>query len=80
MRMTILGLLLAGCSTGAKVETTCDASRWTEFVGQPEEAIYGVLGNLRVVHHGAAVEDGFNPDRLNAEIGQDGRVLGFGCY
>lgn len=78
--LSVLTLLFAGCSAAPEQSTTCNAKNWESLVGQPEEAIYGALGNLRVVHAGDAETDDINPDRLNAEVGPDGRVTRFACY
>lgn len=78
----ILVGLLAGCTATPPdpTETTCNASNWQELVGQPEEAIYGALGNLRVIKPDQAITKDYNPNRLNAVIGRDGRIERFGCY
>jgi hypothetical protein len=76
----VLLALLAACAESQDTGTTCNADNWSEFVGQPETAIYGVLANLRVVRAGEAVTQDFNPDRLNAEVGKDGRITRFACY
>ena len=83
MRGLVLIALLAGCTApqgSAPQDTTCNADNWAELVGQPEEALYGALGNLRVIRPGQPVTKDFNPDRLNAVIGRDGRIKRFGCY
>lgn len=85
MRALVIVGILAGCTpasgpNGLPSETTCNAANWQELVGQPEEAIYGALGNLRVIKPGQAVTKDYNPSRLNAVIGRDGRIERFGCY
>ena len=85
MRGLLAFALLAGCATlpdqtTQPVETTCNAANWQELVGQPEEALYGALGNLRVIKPGQAITKDFNRNRLNAVIGKDGRIERFGCY
>lgn len=88
MRGLVLLLICAGCSTSEStdgpavtdVPVTCDAKNWRDLIGQPEEALYGAYANLRVIHPGDDVTDDFNPNRLNAVIGADGRIKEFGCY
>jgi len=83
MRWLVASLLLGGCTAAApqlSSGSTCDANNWAELVGQPEEALYGALGNLRVIKPGQPVTKDFNPERLNAVIGTDGRIERFGCY
>lgn len=72
--------LVAGCTVQVPSQPICDASRWSDLVGQPEAAVYGALGNLRVIRPGEAITKDLNRDRLNAEIGTDGRIKRFGCY
>lgn len=79
-------LLLSGCATLPVDENstldqgTCNADNWRELIGKPEAELYGALGNLRVIHPGQPVTKDYNPNRLNAVIGADGRIKKFGCY
>ena len=80
-----LGLLLlcAACTAqtpAQNVPVTCNADNWAELIGKPEEALYGAYANLRVIKPGDPVTEDFNPNRLNAVIGVDGRIKSFGCY
>jgi len=77
--------LLGGCAAAPHpspldLGTTCDASNWNDLIGQPEEALYGALGNLRVIKPGQPITKDLNRDRLNAVIGSDGLIKEFGCY
>jgi len=83
MKWLIPALLLVGCSPlsqDAAEAPICNANNWATLVGQPEAALYGALGNLRVIKPGQPITKDFNPDRLNAVIGRDGRIERFGCY
>ena len=85
MRSLLVVVLLAGCAglpdqSVRPVEITCNAANWQELVGQPEEALYGALGNLRVLKPGQVITKDLNRDRLNAVIGKDGLIKRFGCY
>ncbi len=76
----VIALAVAGCEVTPQATTTCNAQNWQELVGQPEAAVHAALGNLRIVRAGAPVTKDFNPDRLNAEIDENGRVTRFACY
>ncbi|MBD3665623.1 I78 family peptidase inhibitor [Sulfitobacter aestuariivivens] len=81
MRGLLMVLLLAGCTGAApSPDITCNAQNWQELIGEPEEALYATLGNLRVVRAGKPKPADVNPNRLNAEIDKDGRIARFGCY
>ena len=80
MRALALLALLAACNTAENSSATCNADNWSEFVGQPETAVYGLLANLRIVRSGEPITKDFNPDRLNAEVGKDGNITRFACY
>ncbi|MGC1496240.1 MAG: I78 family peptidase inhibitor [Sulfitobacter sp.] len=73
-------LALAACNEAQSFDTTCNAANWQDLVGQPEAAVHSVLGNVRIIHAGDAVSTDINRNRLNAEIGKDGRVKRFACY
>lgn len=79
MRALLICIVLSGCAAQTG-QTTCNADNWRALIGQPEEALYGALGNLRVIRPRTDVTDDLNPDRLNAVIGEDGKIKEFGCY
>ena len=61
-----------------KAVETLTACLWSEFVGPPKGAVYGLSGNLRGACGGTTVDRGSEPDRLNTEFVCNGRVIGFG--
>ena len=60
----------------------CGASGMQGLVGQPRSVLATMLlpAGSRVINPGDAVTMDFRPDRLNIEIGTDGRIAKIGCY
>lgn len=60
----------------------CRASALQGLVGQPKTVLRTMLlpAGSRVINPGDAVTMDFNPERLNVEIGTDGRIAKIGCY
>ena len=91
--MLILGLAVAGCdqpapqspcgSDGADVSLSDGgAEKLQGLVGQPELVVRQMTlpQSARVIRPGQAITADFRPDRLNVEIGKDGRIGRIGCY
>ena len=60
----------------------CKASALQGLVGQPKSVLTTMLlpAGTRVIGPGDAVTMDFRPDRMNVEIGADGRIAKIGCY
>lgn len=60
----------------------CKASGMQGLVGQPKSVLATMLlpAGSRVIGPGDAVTMDFRPDRLNVEIGADGRIAKVACY
>ncbi|KGJ07997.1 I78 family peptidase inhibitor [Paracoccus sphaerophysae] len=86
--LAILPLLaLAGCvePVPAPVQPDtdqCKASTLQGLVGQPKSVLQTMLlpAGTRVIGPGDAVTMDFRPDRMNVEVGTDGRIAKIGCY
>lgn len=83
----LLLLVLAGCvePVPAPVQPDtdqCKASALQGLVGQPKSVLQTMLlpAGTRVIGPGDAVTMDFRPDRMNVEIGTDGRIAKIGCY
>ena len=80
-------LALAACvePVTAPVEPdrdNCNASALQGLVGQPKSVLTTMLlpAGTRVINPGDAVTMDFRPDRMNVEIGTNGRIEKIGCY
>ena len=60
----------------------CKASTLQGLVGQTASVLKTMLlpAGTRVIHPRDAVTMDFRPDRMNVEIGDDGRIARIGCY
>lgn len=60
----------------------CKASTLQGLVGQPKSVLQTMLlpAGTRVIGPGDAVTMDFRPDRMNVEVGPDGRIAKIGCY
>jgi hypothetical protein len=85
-------LTLGACTNSAKPAASppapeadlCGAGRFKQYVGQFYSAetgarILAAAGQVRTIRPGDAVTMDFRPDRLNLEIGEDGRITRFRC-
>jgi len=63
------------------MENTCDGERYGTLVGQDATALERVLilGQVRVIRPGMVVTQDYRPERINFEIGSDGRVARITC-
>lgn len=81
-------VLLAACVPPPPVETPpvdddlCKAQPLQGLVGQPQSVLATMLlpAGSRVIGPNDAVTMDFRPDRLNVEIGADGRISKVGCF
>lgn len=81
-------LLLAGCVEPEPpvvedpIPTECGAPGFQGLIGQPEAVLRNMQFPIgtRIIRPGTAVTMDFRPDRLNIEIGTNGRVEKVGCY
>ena len=91
--MLILGLAVAGCdqpappsdkgtSAPSLPQGDCGAEKLQGLVGQSESVVRQMTlpQSARVIQPGQAITADFRPDRLNVEIGKDGRIGRIGCY
>lgn len=62
-------------------EDSCGGAPHAALVGQDATALERVLiiGPVRVIRPGMAVTMDYRPDRINFEIGQDGRIVRIYC-
>lgn len=60
----------------------CKASALQGLVGQSQTVLKSMLlpAGTRVIGPGDAVTMDFRPDRMNVEIGEDGRIAKIACY
>lgn len=60
---------------------TCGGAQYAGLVGQDATALERVLiiGQVRVIRPGTAVTMDFRPQRLNFEVGEDGRIARIYC-
>lgn len=75
-------LALAACENESSGDVAaCPAGELTEYVGQPESAADEIAydGTVRVIQPGMVITMEFNPDRLNIEIDEDGRIARIYC-
>jgi len=68
------------------MEPSCGAEKYASYVGQPasDEVIAAITQSrgdkpMRVVKPGMAVTMDYRPDRLNVQVGEDGKIKGFNC-
>lgn len=63
------------------IDNTCDGERYGTLVGQDATALERVLilGQVRVIRPGMVVAQDYRPERINFEIGPDGRVARIVC-
>ncbi|WP_395333506.1 I78 family peptidase inhibitor [Novosphingobium sp. BL-8H] len=68
------------------MEPNCGADQLSAYVGQPasDEVIAAITqwrGDkpMRVLKPGMAVTMDYRPDRLNVQVGDDGKIKGFNC-
>lgn len=82
-------LSLGACVTPAAnpsgqppVTDACNASGFQGLVGQPRTVLKTMMlpAGTRVIGPGDAVTMDFSPERMNIEIGTDGRIAKIGCY
>lgn len=79
-------LIVAGCDQpppAAEVPSeTCGAERLQGLVGQPEAVVRQMTlpEPARVIRSGQAITADYRRDRLNVEIGKDGRIARIGCF
>jgi hypothetical protein len=75
-------IALAACEDESSDDVgSCPAGELTGYVGQPESATDEIAydGIVRVIQPGMVITMDFNPDRLNFEIGEDGRIARIYC-
>lgn len=88
LRRVLAVLVVAGCSAQPpinpiSVETSdvCEASRYAQLTGADAtdlERVY-ILGQVRVIRPGQPVDRAFKPERLNFEVGPEGRIARVFC-
>ena len=68
------------------LEPNCGADQLGAYIGHPasDEVIAAITGwrggkPMRVLRPGQAVTMDFRPDRLNVQVGEDGKIKGFTC-
>lgn len=81
--------LLAGCvqPTPPAVppepdRDACKASQYQGLIGQSASVLSAMTfpAGTRIINPGDAITMDFRPDRLNVEIGVNGRIEKIGCY
>ncbi|MPS70757.1 I78 family peptidase inhibitor [Novosphingobium aerophilum] len=73
-------------ATPPSMEPSCGAEQFASYVGQPasDEVIAAITASrgdkpMRVIRPGSAVTMDYRPDRLNVQVGDDGKIKGFTC-
>ena len=63
------------------LDNTCDGERYGPLVGRDATALERILimGQVRVLRPGSIVTQDYRPDRINFEIGGDGRIAAIRC-
>ncbi len=63
------------------LDNTCDGERYGPLVGQSGTALERVmiLGQVRVIRPGSLTTQDYRPERINFEIGTDGRITRITC-
>jgi len=68
------------------MEPNCGADQYSAYVGQPasDEVIAAIAKSrgdkpMRVIKPGMAVTMDYMPERLNVQVGEDGKITGFNC-
>jgi hypothetical protein len=63
------------------IENSCDGERFGPLVGQDGTALERVLilGQVRIIRPGTVAAQDFRPERINFEIGTDGRIARITC-
>lgn len=66
----------------ATMPVTCPADEFKGLVGQSESVLRNMMlpAGTRVIGPRDPVTMDFRPDRMNFEIGVDGRIAKIGCY
>lgn len=79
-------LALAACVEPAPVPEPepdlCNAAAMQGLVGQPASVLQTMMlrAGTRVINPGDPVTMDFRPDRMNVEIGANGRIEKIACY
>ncbi|MBT8410992.1 MAG: hypothetical protein KJP02_04245 [Octadecabacter sp.] len=62
-------------------EDTCNANAYRGLIGQDGTALERVmlLGQVRIIRPGMAVTADYRPERINFDIGEDGRIRSIYC-
>lgn len=66
-------------------EDACGASKLARFLGAEASGVMAEIGsivgerNIRTIRPGDAVTMDYRPDRLNVELGEDGRIVRLRC-
>ncbi len=70
-----------GGSFPTGLDNTCDGERYGTLVGQDATVLERVmiLGQVRVVRPGSVVTQDYRPERMNFNIGTDGRIASITC-
>ncbi len=70
-----------GGSFPTGLDNTCDGERYGTLVGQDATVLERVmiLGQVRVVRPGSVVTQDYRPERMNFNIGADGRIASITC-
>lgn len=83
----LLSLLLAACVPEAPIaegppSDTCQAAGLQGLVGQPKAVLDRMLlpARSRVIGPNQPITRDYRPDRLNVEIGANGRIEKVACY
>ena len=68
------------------MEPNCGAEKFSAYIGQPasDEVIAAITKSrgdkpMRVIKPGMAVTMDYMPERLNVQVGEDGKITGFNC-
>lgn len=66
---------------GEEIAMACGADMLQPMIGQPEGEIHesSLPHPYRIIHPGQAVTMDYNPNRLNIEINEEGRVEAVEC-
>jgi hypothetical protein len=72
----------AGAAPNGFGVDACGAAELQDMVGQPKTvlAVMKFAVPVRVIEPGTPITADFMPNRLNFELGADGRIARIGCY